>query len=201
METYNLAAITHTLHDSGLILFTTTTLRSLLAVKKESSFFNLLARLVQGKVLVRLERGKYALAGENISDFALANFLYPFSYISLESALNFYGILSQFPYEITSVVTKKTKRKILFGKTFSYVHVKKTLFWGYEKRNGFLIAVPEKALLDQLYLAAKGLRGVSLDEYDLPSLNFKRVQSYLKKYPHFPQFDKIISRLGIFSKR
>ncbi len=144
METYNLAAITHKLHDSGLTLFTTTTLKIILAVKKESSFFNLLARLAQGRVLVRLERGKYALAGENISDFALANFLYSFSYIALKLALNFYGILSQFPYEITSVTAKKTKRKFLFGKAFSYVHVKETLFWGYEKRNGFLITVPEK---------------------------------------------------------
>ena len=42
------------------------------------------------------------------NDFLLANFLYQPSYISLESALSFFGIVTGFAYQITSLTTKKT---------------------------------------------------------------------------------------------
>jgi predicted transcriptional regulator of viral defense system len=201
MGTYNLAVITQKLHNSGVVLFTVRSLRDILGVEKNSSFFSLLFRLVQSGVLTKLERGKYALAGKNIPDFSLANFLYAPSYVSLESALNFYGILSQFPYEVTSITPKKPRRKVVSGKTFSYVHVKKSLFWGYEKKSGFLIAVPEKALLDQLYFAVKGLKSISLDEYDFSLINISKVERYLEKYPSTNQFNKLVSHLRQYYRK
>ena len=195
MAIYNLAAITQKLHNSGMSLFTIKSLKDILNVKRESSLFNLLFRLAQSKVLTRLERGKYVLAGKNISDFSMANFLYMPSYVSLESALNFYGILSQFPYETTSITPKKPKKKIIANKTFSYAHIKKSLFWGYEKKDGCLIALPEKALLDQIYLASKGLKSISLDEYNFSLINRTKTENYLKKYPQNSQFIRIINYL------
>jgi len=195
MERYNLALMTKKIYDSGLKLFTLNVLKDLLEIKKESTLLRIINKLVVNGVLEKIERGKYLLKGGRINDFVLANFIYCPSYISFESALNFYGILSQFPYEITSATSKKTTKKMAEGKIFSYVHIQKSLFWGYEKSNDFLIALPEKALVDQLYLASKGLRKVDLDEYDFSLINWGRFKDYLQKCPQTRQFRSIIKWL------
>ena len=195
METYNLAVITKKIYDSKINLFTIRALKDLIEVKKESTFFDILRRLLKNEVLLKVEKGKYLLKGVKIHDFTLANFIYQPSYISFESALNFYGILSQFPYEIASSTSKKTAQKTIEGKSFVYIHIKKDLFWGYEKNNNFLIALPEKALLDQMYLASKGLRSLSLDEYDFSRINTKKFQEFLIKYPQTRQFTKIVGQI------
>ncbi|MFW5702849.1 MAG: type IV toxin-antitoxin system AbiEi family antitoxin domain-containing protein, partial [Candidatus Dojkabacteria bacterium] len=61
------------------------------------------------KVLIQLEKGKYQIAGRSPSDFAIAQFLYSPSYISFETALNYHGILPQFPHEITSATMRRKK--------------------------------------------------------------------------------------------
>lgn len=195
MERYNLASATKKIYDSGLKLFSLNTLKGLLEIKKESTMFAIIKKLVISGVLQKIERNKYFLKGVKVNDFSLANFIYQPSYISFESALNFYGILAQFPYEIVSGTSRKTAQKVIDGKTFTYVHLQKSLFWGYEKKNAFLIALPEKALLDQLYLATKGLRKINLDEYDLSLINWEKFKDYLEKYPQTRQFKSILKRL------
>jgi len=195
METYNLAAITKKIYDSGLQFLTLATLRDIAGVKKESTMFNLVKRLLRNGILVKLEKNKYLLKDTKIHDFTLANLLYQPSYISFETALNFYGILSQFPYEIASATQKKTIKKIINDKTFTYIHLKRNLFWGYEKKTDFLIAMPEKALLDQIYLASKGLRNLSLEEYDFSRIKLSKFKDYFKKYPRTRQFNKITNSL------
>ena len=200
METINMAVLTKKIYDSGLSLFDLKTLNDILGVKKESTSFGVINRLIKSKVLVKIEKNKYLLQNGKADDFSLANFLYSPSYISFETALNIYGILSQFPYEITSCTSRKTKQKTYEEKLFSYTHIKKELFWGYEKKENFLIALPEKALLDQLYLAGKGLKGLSLDEYDFSFINLKKLKNYLNKYPKTRQFKKITALLGEYVK-
>jgi hypothetical protein len=196
MVTYNLAVITKKIYDSGPLFFTSKTLRVVLEVKKESTLFDLVKKLTQAKILTKIERDKYISRKEKINDFTLANFIYQPSYISFESALNFYGILSQFPYEITSATSKKTREKVFQDKIFRFTHIKRTLFWGYEKKGDFLIAFPEKALLDQLYLSAKGYKKFDLDEYDFRKIEILRLKKYLNKYPKTRQFKTAIKKLG-----
>ena len=195
MERYNLVAATKRIYDSRLSFFTIKTLKDILEVRKESSLFPVIKRLLQVGLLVKIERDKYLLKGAKVHDFALANFIYRPSYISFESALNFYGILSQFPYEVTSVSSKKTVKKTFESKVFVYNHIKMDLFWGYKKQDNFLIAFPEKALLDQLYLTAKGYKNISLDEYDLSRINALRLKKYLRKYSRTRQFEGTIKIL------
>ena len=133
--------------------------------------------------MTRLEKNSYILTNPAPTRFAIANFLFTPSYISLETALNYHGILSQFPYEITSVTPKKSTIKQVDSQAFSYAHLQPKLFWGYEKNDGQLIALPEKALLDQLYLTSKGLRVVQLDEYDLSRLDKSRFYAFAKLFP------------------
>ena len=195
MERYNLAVLTKKIYESKLSFFTLKTLRDILEIKKEATLFSVIKRLLEADILIKLEKDKYLLKSEKISDFALANFIYQPSYISFESALNFYGILSQFPYEITSATTGKTAKKIFQERIFVYTKIKKELFFGYEKKENFIIAFPEKALLDQLYLSSKGFKRINLDEYNLESLNVIRLKSYLEKYPETRQFKNAINLL------
>ena len=184
METYNIATLTKALYDARIALFTIKTLRDLFGPDiRSSTFFSLLARLEQSGVLRKLERNKYLLEGKAVHDFTIANFLYEPSYISLETALNFHGILSQFPYEISSVTVKKPVKKTVDNKTFRYVQIKRELFWGYDATPGFLIAQPEKALLDLLYIQTKGIAVAHLDEYDLSRVDKDLFDLYKKRFP------------------
>ena len=184
METSNFAMLTKRIYESPFTLFTTKTLRDLSGTDlPQPTFFALLARLTQQHILQKIERDKYILAGAKIHDFRIANFLYEPSYVSLESALNFHNVLSQFPYEVASVTPKKPVTKSLNGKTFRYVHMKQTLFWGYEAVHGFLIAQPEKALLDLLYFQSKGLAILHMDELDWSRLDKARLLEWIKRFP------------------
>lgn len=195
MKTYNLAGITKVIYDSKLKLLSTTALRSLLKTSKESTFFSLVNRLVKNNILLRLEKGKYLVVGANVHEFGLANFLYSRSYVSFESALNFCGILSQFPYEITSVTSRQTTEKKNANKIFGYYHLKKSLFFGFKKQDGFLIASPEKAILDQFYLMSKGIKSLDLDDCDLSILNKKDCKKMSKKFPKTKKFNKLLAEI------
>jgi len=195
MERYNLAGITKKVYDSGFSFFTLKTLRDILEISKESTLFSIVKKLIKAGVLLKIEKDKYLLKRREANDFALANFIYQPSYISFESALNFYGILSQFPYEISSATARKSVKKVFQDKIFVYSHIKKELFWGYEKKENFLIALPEKALLDQVYLMSKGCKSINLDEYDLSRMKVSRLKEYLSKYPKTRQFKSAVNLL------
>jgi len=195
MERYNLADLTKRIYESGLSFFNLKTLKDILEIKKESSLFFIIEKFLEADILTRVEKGKYLLTNAKVSDFALANFLYQPSYVSFESALNFYGILSQFPYEVSSATTKKTFQKEFKEKIFTYTRIKKDLFWGYEKKENFLIAFPEKALLDQIYLASKGQKSLNFEEYNLENISISKFRKYLNKYPKTRQFKSILEKI------
>lgn len=93
---------------------------------------------------------------DNIECNELAFSMYQPSYISLESALSYHGLIPEIVLSITSITTK-TNRKYQngFGK-YIYRHIHPKYFWGYRtiptKQGKYLIAEPEKALLDFVYL-------------------------------------------------
>lgn len=152
----------------------------LFKIENQNTLNKTLQRLNKNGILKRAIKGKYVLANADYDDFELANFLVQPSYVSFESALSFYGVLSQFTYTVTSVTIKRTK-KIFFAKEFEYTHLNRNLFWGFIKNKNFLIATPEKALIDTLYLSIKGLRKVDLDELDYTLLDKKVLKDYLRK--------------------
>lgn len=108
--------------------------------------------------ILRLKRGLFVFSEEkeNLSIQEASFLLCEPSYISLESVLSHYGFIPEMVYSITSVTPKTTKKfKNDFG-NFIYHHIKPDLFFGYVS-NGteygkYLMAEPEKALLDFLYL-------------------------------------------------
>jgi len=189
---YNLAKVTKKLYDSELSLFTVNSLKSLLEISSESTFYNLIDRLAQNDVLNRIEKGKYRLKDANIHEYQIANFIYRPSYISFESALSFYGILSQFPQSIYSSTTKRSQEKITANKHYIYHHLKKDCFGGYLKKEEFLIATPEKALVDQIYLVSKGIKNIDIDGLNLAKINIDEFNDWKEIFPQNRKFKKLI---------
>jgi len=110
-------------------------------------------------ILIPLKNSYYiynSLYNELISLEIISNTLLGPSYISLDYALWFYGLIPESVYEITAITTKRAKSfKNTYG-TFSYKYIKKELFnIGLEIKNNkngnFIIATKEKAVCDKVY--------------------------------------------------
>lgn len=118
-------------------------------------------QLEQAGEIVRLKRGLYVVSpevsGVPISTELIANHLYGPSYISMLSALRFYGLIPETVYEMQSVTIKHSKRfENKFGR-FCYYSSPATCFGiGIVQQGGFIIASPEKALCD-LLVHSKGI--------------------------------------------
>jgi len=147
---------------------------------------NNLSRWVSKGYLVRLRQGLYAfpdyLGNPDMAAF-FAGQIYKPSYISLHSALSFYGLIPESVTQITSVSSRKTARfSNAFGE-YSYKSVRADLMFGYHLRplvNGHAaaFATREKALLDLLYLYSfyntnQALTDLRLDE-DVLHADFNR---------------------------
>jgi len=144
METITKEKAIKILHHKKISLFTVSDAKKLFGIENENTLHKLLQRLERAKIIQRITKGKYHFLLRETNDFQIANFLITPSYISLETALSFYGILSQFPYTITSVTPLKPKKIIYQQKEFQYTHIETKYFFGFEKKDSFLIAFPEK---------------------------------------------------------
>ncbi|OGM27001.1 hypothetical protein A3D00_01870 [Candidatus Woesebacteria bacterium RIFCSPHIGHO2_02_FULL_38_9] len=150
-------------------------------------------RLVKEGILIRLKRGVYQLEFNPVNVEKIANQIYYPSYLSFEGALSRYGILSQIPYTQTFATPRKSKKMIIMGIEAEFTQIKKELYYGFRYDGGIYIAEPEKALLDQLYLASRGLRGENIDEYDYTAINIKKFKYYSEKFPKQPKFLNLLS--------
>lgn len=107
----------------------------------------------------KLRNRFYYFTGRAVNEqylFFAANELYNPSYVSLESALSWYGFIPEGVFQVTSCSSRKTQSFETPVGEFGYRHIKPALFFGYrlEKWNHhhFAIADPEKTVLDYLYL-------------------------------------------------
>ncbi|PYU58091.1 MAG: hypothetical protein DMG55_17945 [Acidobacteria bacterium] len=117
----------------------------------------------------------------------LVNVLRPRSYISLESALVERGIITQSPSILTCVTPGYPQS--FRGKSVSIVYrkISSELYWGYEEKatryNNYLIAEPEKALLDWIYLNRQEGLPTPLDELHLQFLIPAKLREYALRFP------------------
>jgi len=167
-----------TLQASGKEIFSSADLQKLLQTST-NNYANIFAgKLVNEGVLERVSKGYYILVSDKPSDFKVANILYRPSYISLESALSYYGIMIQSPQQVTSISTKRATIRENKGKTFSYVHLDQKYFTGYQRIEGFLIATPEKALVDTMFFVALGKASLSIEELNLELIDIGKVEAF-----------------------
>ena len=180
-ETYSTTGIIKLLQAKELSLLTLNDFSKLFNIDNRQTLYKKIARLEKAQIIQKLIKGKYRFLFQPADDFTLANFIYQASYISLESALSFYGIITGFPYRITSISIKPTKLIEVGQKEYIYSQIEKSLFWGYTKLDNFLIAEKEKALLDYIYFGIKGLRNLSFDEMDFSEIDKNKLAGYTKK--------------------
>jgi hypothetical protein len=123
-----------------------------------------LSRWVRSGNLVQVRRGLYMLSGgyqkTPSHPFLIANRIKHASYVSLQSALEFHGLIPEYVPSVTSVTTGRPEILNTSVGSFIFKHIKKALFSGYEAvdlggGNSAFVARPEKALLDLLYLTPR----------------------------------------------
>lgn len=194
METYSTLEITRLLKERNISLFTLDDFGRIFRIQNQNTMYKKIQRLEKKKIIQKLQKGKYLFLLNSTNDFHLANFMRQPSYVSLESALSFYGIISGFPYRISSITPKKSRTITVGQKEFAYSHIRSDLFWGYEKKEDFLIADREKGLLDYIYFYLKGLRTIDWKDLDSKGINTAKLLLYGKKFKDYRVL-KIITKL------
>jgi len=120
-----------------------------------------LSRWTSNGRLYQLRRGLYALAPPyqkvKAHPFTIANRLVRPSYVSLQSALGYYGLIPETVPVTTSVTTGRPGEFSTPLGDFVFRHVQVSLFREFRavevaNRHEAFVATPEKALLDLLYL-------------------------------------------------
>lgn len=151
------------------------------------SLYVVIHRLVKHGVLVRLRRGLYRGMLGSADAAKIANALYYPAYLSFESALARYGILSQIPYTLTFATPKRSKHMTIGETAIEFRQLNSALFFGYTLEQGLYIAEPEKALLDELYLIARGKARLDLDALNLATLSRFKFLTYARRFPAYTQ--------------
>ncbi len=157
---------------------------------------NNFSQWIKRGLLVRLRQGIYTFP-EYISkpDFSLyfANRIYRPSYVSLHTALAFYGMIPEAVVQITSVTSLKTANFSNSIGEFSYKSVSEELMFGYDLKpltdgRTLQLAKPEKAILDLLYLypfynTSNELEELRLDDdFMLDEFNWELMQTYIIQF-------------------
>lgn len=137
-------------------------------------------------LFIKIRNGLYMLADYSANYYLIANRLYEPSYISLDTALSFYGVIPETIYAITSATTKSTREFKLNNVRFVYHKLKKEIYTGYRAikylDNTILIAEPEKALADYLYFVALRKRGLHYERFALKKIKKANLLSYIKLF-------------------
>ena len=89
--------------------------------------------------------------------FVIANAMHRASYVSLQSALAYYGMIPEYTPVTTSLTTRRPEDVQTPLGHFVYRHIKTPLLFGFREEEVIpgqraLLATPEKALIDLLYL-------------------------------------------------
>lgn len=152
-----------------------------------------LSRWTAAGKLQQLRRGLYTLAPPYRKvvphPFLVANRLARGSYVSLQAALAYHGMIPEYTPLVTSVTTgRPAVYETPLGR-YSFQHIQPALFYGHQwqlvgRGQYAYIAAPEKALLDLSYLTPGGealdyLRGLRLQTWE--RLDLARLQVWAER--------------------
>lgn len=114
-------------------------------------------RLERDGEIIRLKKGLYVNSTKTsrmeLSPFLLANHIYGPSYVSMQTALRYYGLIPEAVYSMQSMTTGVARDYENAIGTFNYVHAPAKYYnigvtMRYDGGATFMIATPEKALCD-----------------------------------------------------
>ena len=125
-----------------------------------------LGRWVKAGKVYQLRRGLYALSPPYQQNrphpFLIANQLVRPSYVSLQSALAYYGLIPEYVPVTTNVTSDRPQEFATPLGKYQFQRVKKERFFAFnledlgDEQDAY-VAVPEKALLDLAYLDRKSV--------------------------------------------
>lgn len=157
---------------------------------------NNIGRWVKNNQLIKLRNSFYAFPEYlHVPNFSLyvANYIYKPSYISLHTALAFYGIIPESVVQVTSITSLKTASfNNSFG-DFSFKNILPECMFGYDAKpfteaKTIRVARPEKAILDLLYLypfynSQNEIAELRLDEdFMHTEIDINLLKSYIPKF-------------------
>lgn len=168
-----------------------------------------LTRWTNAGRIIQLRRGLYALAPPyrkvKPHPFNVANRMVPGSYVSCQSALAYHNLIPEYVPSVVSVCSSRPRTWDTPLGTFIFRHVQRKYFFGYVLRElsdnqQAVVAAPEKALLDLIYLTPGGdsegyiqsLRLQNLDQVDETRLE-RFVEGFRK--PKLERAAEILLRL------
>ena len=169
-----------------------------------------LDRWVKAGKIHQLRRGVYVLASpyqkQKPHPFLVANMLQKPSYISLQSALSFYGMIPDIVNETSSVTTVRNERLNTQLGVFEYRYINKNFFGGYRlnelgEQQAF-VATPEKAILDLFYVQPGGDDPTYISELRLQNLENLNIEELRRQGKLFdkPKIDRAIQIIEMLVK-
>ena len=150
------------LSEIGIIPVTTSIIESLYPELKSAN--KKVTWLEKQRIIIRLKRGLYVVnpeySGKTLSSELVANHLYAPSYISMSTALRYYGLIPEAVYVHQSMTVKHSRSFQTPVGYYDYKHISKEAFpigvrSMYKDNYAFLIASPEKALCDLIANSSK----------------------------------------------
>jgi len=144
--------------------------------------------------ITKIRGGVYIFndAKDKITPWELSSVVVEPSYISLESVLSKHSLIPEMVFTTTCLTTKNTRSHKTYLGTIDYKHIKSDLFFGYHSFAGtfrpFLMAYPEKALLDFFYLNSQykdqdDIEGLRIEPSIFKELDQNRIDQYIAPYP------------------
>lgn len=153
-------------------------------------------------LVVKIYRGVWAETGNTkISLYAVMPYLFPRqrAYVSFISALHLHGIVEQIPQVVTVASLAHTKTIRTSLGTVAVHRITPALFSGffwYKGDGSFLIAEPEKALVDSLYLSVCKKRQFG----HFPELSFQKGFDFKKARAWAAKIPNAHARAAVYKK-
>ena len=150
------------LTEIGTIPVTTSIIESLYPELKSAD--KKVTWLEKQGIIIRLKRGLYVInpeySGKTLSSELIANHLYAPSYISMSTALRYYGLIPEAVYVHQSMTVKHSRSFQTPVGSYDYKYISREAFSiGVRSMHkgdyAFLIASPEKALCDLIAKSSK----------------------------------------------
>ncbi|MHA8083425.1 type IV toxin-antitoxin system AbiEi family antitoxin domain-containing protein [Aquirufa sp. A-Brett2-15D] len=180
--------------------------------------YDKIMELVNQGDLIQLRKGLYmittSISTNRPEPFLIANHLFGPSYVSLDSALYYWGFIPERVFEITSVTSKIAKRFIVQNTVFSFTHLPLTYYpLGIKSikltdEQTILIASPEKCICDKvLTTSGVNLRSkkqamtflvedLRMEKDRLRELNLREMLKWLPVCPKRPSIKNLIEAIA-----
>lgn len=183
MKSLNAGEVPGRLSQKGIRIFSPEEFRRLFGVTLRAS--QEFIKDHHRDLFIKLRNGLYAVKADPPHELEIANRLYGPSYVSLDYALAYYGVIPETVYAVTSVTTKVTRSFTVQGRSYEYSRIKGKAYLGHHLvREGAvraLMAVPEKALADYCYFVDLRLRTLN-ERLRVRKMDAKEVLRYARLY-------------------